>query len=118
MAGALDTANTHVEYFTLALFILGFVLLFSAASIIIGYAIILICGLMNGREFYRKRKDIIEADQFIVSPFFIMSIGLILGLVLAGLFKQIDYRIILAMFLGGNLLGYFLHEQEIFKSKN
>ena len=118
MVDALDTANLHVEYLTIALAVIGFLLLFSASSRVVGYAIILVCGLMNGREFYRKRKDIIEADNFIFSPFFFMSAGLIAGLILAGIFRDIDYRIILAVFIGGNLLGYFVHEQELFRSKN
>jgi hypothetical protein len=118
MAEALKTENMQYEYLFLLLFAVGFVLLLSAASLVIGYIIILACGLFNGREFYRKRLEIVEAHNFFFSPFFIMSSGLIMGLLLAGLFKQIDYRIILAVFIGGNLLGYFLHEQEIFRIRN
>ena len=90
------------ELTAVLLLILGFILALFSKSAAVTYIMITICGMVSGRMlFYKKYK--------MKMLFFMVVIGFMIGFILGSFYG--DTRFIIAWFIIGNYVGYFLHKE-------
>ena len=91
-----------VEILAFLLLVAGFLLSLSSTSAIVSYLIIFIGGLMGGRLLYRYSHSFKFTWILVLAGFVVgFSIGAAYG----------DTKIIILLFIVGNAIGYYLHEQ-------
>lgn len=102
----LDLYRNWMEFFFLALIIIGVLIALSAPSAVISYMIIFLSGIFAGRLLYERRNKI----QF---PYFTIISGFVIGYLVGAYYG--NRRIIIALFVIGTILSYKLYDNKILK---
>lgn len=95
-----------VEVLFIIFLVIGFAISITAPSAAVNYFVIFIFGLMSGRLWYKGRKNI-------KLPTIIVIIGLVLGYILGSI--KGDNKVIIILFIVGNILSYYLHSEGLIK---
>ena len=93
-----------VEFYTVLLLVIGFLIGITVRSALINYIIIFLAGLMAGRLLYGRTKK----HKF---THYLIVIGFLLGYML-GSFSY-NKKIIAFLFFSATLLSYYLHKKGI-----
>ncbi|MBI3027682.1 hypothetical protein HYY70_06240 [Candidatus Woesearchaeota archaeon] len=102
----LDLHRNWMEFFFLALMIIGILIALSAPSAVISYIIIFLSGIFAGRLLYERRNNI----QF---PYFMIISGFVIGYLVGAYYGS--RRVIIALFVIGTMLSYKLYDSKILK---
>jgi len=91
-----------VEILSFLLLVAGFLLSLRVTSAVISYIVILIAGMMGGRLLYKYKFHL----KF---TWILVIFGFLIGFVLGSSYG--DRRIIILLFIIGNAISYYLHDQ-------
>ena len=95
-----------MEFFFLALMIIGVVIAISAPSAIISYIIIFVSGMFAGRLIY-ERKNKIQL------PYFMIIAGFVIGYLIGVYYGS--RRVVIILFVLGAILSYKLYDKKILR---
>ena len=96
------------EIFTVILLIIGFLLAVLIRNPSSNYLIITMCGLAIGRTLFKHRR----AGVF---PFYLISLGFIVGYVIGSFFSEAKTLVIIVLFLFSAVLSYYIHRNGYIK---
>lgn len=89
------------------LLIIGFFFAILAGSAIISYLIVIMCGLMGGRIWFRIKENL-------KTPWIIILLGFLIGFVLGSFYG--NKKIIILLYIVAIAVSYFLHNEGYVKS--
>ena len=95
-----------VEMIAFILLIMGFIMASTSGSAFLTYVTIFFCGMIIGRFWFQRKKDI-------KIPYFIVIVGFLLGYILGTYYGNKGITILL--FFVGSLISYYLHEKGFIK---
>ncbi len=95
-----------MEFFFLALMIIGVIIAISAPSAIISYIIIFVSGMFAGRLIY-ERKNKIQL------PYFMIIAGFVIGYLIGVYYGS--RRVVIILFVLGAILSYKLYDKKILR---
>ncbi len=99
-------SENWAEVLALVLLIIGFIISATSTNNLARYVIIFICGLIVGRAWFKRKKQI-------KIPSFIIILGFLIGYLLGSYYQNKISLII--FFILGAILNYYLHEKKFFK---
>lgn len=91
------------ELLILLLLVIGFLLSLAAATVVINYIIITLCGLFFGRQFYVRKRE-----KKMMFAFYLAIAAFLIGYVIAATYEA-NTRLILLFFLIGVCISYWVH---------
>ena len=103
---AIAFSKDWVEIVAFILLIIGFIMASTSGSAFLTYITIFFCGMIIGRFWFQRKKDI-------KIPYFIIIVGFLFGYILGSYYGNKWITIIL--FLVGSLFSYYLHEKGFIK---
>lgn len=99
-------SKNWAEISALILLILGFVISATSTNILASYIIIFFCGLIIGRAWFQRKKQI-------KIPSFVIIMGFLIGYLLGNYYQ--NNILLIIVFIIGTTLSYYLHEKKILK---
>ena len=91
-----------VEMIAFILLLIGFIFASTAGSAFLTYITIFFCGMIVGRFWFERKKDI-------KIPYFILIVGFLLGYTIGTYYG--NKLITILLFFIGSLISYYLHER-------
>lgn len=102
----IDFFESWAEFFFFVLLVIGFIFSVFAPSAFLSYIMIFACGGMAGRLMYERKKKL----QF---PYYLIIVGFLIGYIIGAYYG--NKIIILALFVLGGVLSYYLHDKGIIR---
>jgi len=99
-------SKNWAEISALILLIIGFILSATSTNDLAGYAIIFLCGLIVGKAWFKRKKQI-------KIPSFVIIMGFLIGYLLGSYYQ--NNKIIILFFIVGAVLSYYLYDKKILK---
>ena len=99
---AMSFSKDWVEIIAFILLIIGFIMASTSGSAFLTYVTIFFCGMIIGRFWFQRKKDI-------KIPYFIVIVGFLLGYIIGTYYG--NKWITILLFFVGSLISYYIHEK-------
>ena len=101
-----DLHKYWMEYFFLAVMVLGLFFALVAPSAVISYSVALIAGIFGGRLIYERRNNV-------QVPYIVIMAGFAIGYVIGAYYGS--RWIVVVLFIAGTILGYKVYDKKILR---
>lgn len=101
-----DFHKNWMEFFFLALMVIGVLIALWAPSAAVSYAIIFLSGMFAGRLIYERKSKI-------QLPYFMIIAGFVIGYLIGAYYGS--RKVLVALFVIGAILSYKLYDKKILK---
>ena len=99
---AIAFSKDWAEIVAFILLVIGFIMASTSGSAFLTYITIFLCGMILGRFWFQRKKDI-------KIPYFIVIVGFLLGYILGTYYG--NKLITILLFFIGSLISYYIHEK-------
>jgi hypothetical protein len=97
------------ETLAFVLLIAGFIVSLKATSAFLSYVVIVICGALFGRIWWRFRKNM-------SIPIILIALGFLIGYTLGAAFTYASAKVVFLLFILAVGVSYYIHEKKLIRT--